>query len=73
MYLYYSIVIPTADSYSASFNPPPGLPVPGILVGATSAGAAVVQPLYRVLLKRSFAGSLHFQCTAMLFGSILYR
>ena len=40
IYLYYSIVIPTAHDYSASLGAPRGFA--GVLVGATSIGAAMV-------------------------------
>ena len=70
IYLYYSIVIPTAHTYAASLGAPRGFA--GVLVGATSIGAAMVQPLYRLLLKRSYAVTLLVQIGVMLVGSILY-
>merc|ERR1719379_1312215 len=56
IYLYYAIIIPTVHTYADSLDAPSRFAggFAGVLVGATSAGAAVVQPLYRVLLKRSY-------------------
>merc|ERR1711934_1335985 len=70
IYLYYSIVIPTAHDYSASLGAPTGFA--GVLVGSTSVGAAVVAPLFRFLLKRSYAMALLVQIGVMLIGSIIY-
>ena len=74
IYLYYSIVIPTANSFAASLDAPGGFAggFAGVLVGASSIGAALVQPLYRLLLKRSYAVTFLVQVFLMLVGSILY-
>merc|ERR1712176_1141108 len=74
IYLYYAIIIPTVHTYADSLDAPGGFAggFAGVLVGATSAGAAVVQPLYRVLLKRSYAVTLLVQACLMLVGSIIY-
>merc|ERR1711959_346398 len=69
IYLYYSIVIPTAHVYADSLDAPGGFAggFAGIVVGA-----AVVQPLYRLLLKRSYAVTFMVQACLMLVGSIIY-
>ena len=74
IYLYYSIVIPTAHVYADSLDAPGGFAggFAGVVVGATSVGAAVVAPLYRLLLKRSYAVTFMVQACLMLVGSIIY-
>merc|ERR1712096_536602 len=74
IYLYYSIVIPTAHVYADSLDAPGGFAggFAGVVVSATSVGAAVVQPLYRLLLKRSYAVTFMVQACLMLVGSIIY-
>ena len=44
----------------------------GIMVGASSVGGILLMPLYRILLKRSFAATLHFQLVLIQFGNVLY-
>jgi len=74
IYLYYAIIIPTVHTYADSLDAPGGFAggFAGVLVGATSVGAAVVQPLYRLLLKRSYAVTFLVQACLMLVGSIIY-
>lgn len=66
----YSIVIPTARFYAGSLDAPKGFE--GIMVGASSVGGILLMPLYRILLKRSFAATLHFQLVLIQFGNVLY-
>jgi len=74
IYLNYSIVIPTVHKYAESLDAPGGFAggFAGVLVGAASVGAAVLQPLYRLLLKRSYAVTFLVQACLMLVGSIIY-
>jgi len=66
----YSIVIPTARQYAESLDAPESFE--GYVVGVTPLGAALLMPLYRLMLKKSYAGCMHFQIACMQFGSVLY-
>ena len=42
------------------------------MVGAAAVGGALMNPLYRLILKRSFSACMHFQMICMQLGSVLY-
>ena len=50
------LVIPTARQYAESLNAPESFE--GYVVGVTPLGAALLMPLYRLMLKKSYAGKI---------------
>jgi len=67
---YQTCTIPTARQYAEELNAPAHFDA--YTVGAVSIGSAVIQPLYRWLLSKSFAATMHFQLVCIQLGSILY-
>ena len=66
----YSIIIPTSRQYAASLGASEGFS--GLTVGVVGFVAALTVPVYRLLLKRSYAGCLYFQVAMMQIGGVLY-
>merc|ERR1712072_1341010 len=67
---YYTVVLPTSRQYAESLNAPDHFE--GFMVGAAAVGGALMNPLYRLILKRSFSACMHFQMICMQLGSVLY-
>merc|ERR1712072_1282042 len=67
---YYTAVLPTSRQYAESLNAPDHFE--GFMVGAAAVGGALMNPLYRLILKRSFSACMHFQMICMQLGSVLY-
>ena len=66
----FSIIIPTSRQYAESLGASDGFS--GLTVGAVGLASALVTPLYRYLVKRSFAGCLYFEVAMMQIGGLLY-
>ena len=67
---YYTVVIPTSRLYAESLDAPDNFQA--YMVGAAALGGAFMNPVYRWLLSKSFAGTMHFQLVCMQVGSLLY-
>ena len=67
---FYTVVIPTSRQYAESLDAPDNFQA--YMVGAAALGGAFMNPVYRWLLSKSFAGTMHFQLVCMQVGSLLY-
>mmetsp|Transcript_7194 Transcript_7194/g.17742 ORF Transcript_7194/g.17742 Transcript_7194/m.17742 type:complete len:438 (-) Transcript_7194:108-1421(-) len=67
---YYTIVLPTSRLYAESLNAPKHFD--GFMVGAAAVGSVFMNPVYRLMLAKSIAGTMHFQVACLQVGSVLY-
>merc|ERR1711977_235352 len=66
----FNIIIPTSRQYAESLGASDGFS--GLTVGVVGFAAALAIPLYRYLVRRSYAGCLYFLVAMMQIGGVMY-